>query len=73
MTANIKLDVSRHVGVSLALAGIGGFTLGYAMCRFMTRQQSAKPTPSNSQDKETESQLLSISDCVCFGTLYKTS
>ncbi len=66
MTANIKLDVSRNVGLSLALAGIGGFTLGFAVCRFVTRHPVVKEPlrASTSQDKETETRSQAVPDSV---------
>ena len=66
MTGSIKLDMGRNMGLSLALAGIGGFTVGFALCRFMTRHPVVKETPraSTSQDKETETRSQAVPDSV---------
>lgn len=37
---DIKLDVSKNVGLSLALAGIGGFAAGYALCHFISKSHA---------------------------------
>lgn len=36
MSANIKVDLSRHVGVSVALAATAGFAAGYCLSRFLS-------------------------------------
>ena len=44
---DIKLDVSKNVGLSIALAGMGGFAAGYALCHLFS-----KSLPSNSIAEE---------------------
>ena len=38
---DIKLGVSKNVGLSLALAGIGGFAAGYALCHFVYKSHAS--------------------------------
>ena len=41
---HIKLNVTKNVGLSLALAGIGGIAAGYALCHFVYKSHASSVT-----------------------------
>ncbi len=50
MSANIKVDLSRHVGVSLGLAATAGFAMGYCLSRVLSASGRASKDCSHSDD-----------------------
>lgn len=75
MSANIKVDLSRHVGISVALAATAGFTAGYCLSRYLSASgrsnkdcshndmaSSVLDTPRTNGSSDTDLQNFAIGD-----------
>ncbi len=46
MTANVKIDLTNNVGVSLAIAAASGFLAGYLTSRYISKASTAQSAQS---------------------------